>query len=88
MELKLHLYSITWVTSILKPKGPGCEIWDLEHGTRTLAPGTWNVDAKAQGNWTNCPKRPKNVLETLLDHLGRFDTKAHGPWNSTGTWDL
>ena len=48
MELKLHLYSITWVTSILKPKGPGCEIWDLELGTWTLAPGTWNVDAKAQ----------------------------------------
>ena len=29
MELKLHLYSITWVTSILKPKDPESGTWNL-----------------------------------------------------------
>ena len=53
MELKLHLDSITLVTSILKPKNPESGTWNLERGTRTLAPGTWNVDAKARGNWTH-----------------------------------
>ena len=43
MELKLHLYSITWVTSMLKPG-----IWNLELGTWALGRGTWHVSAKAR----------------------------------------
>ena len=62
MELKLHLYSITWVTSMLKPSDPVSVIWNLELGAWTLAPGTWNVDAEAQRNWTNCPRRAKIAL--------------------------
>ena len=43
MELKLHLYSITWVASILKPMDPGTL---LELGLRTWSfePGTWNLE--------------------------------------------
>ena len=39
MELKLHLYSITWVTSVLKPNEPGSATWNLDFGTWNLERG-------------------------------------------------
>ena len=39
MELKLHLYSITWVTSALKPNEPGSATWNLDFGTWNLERG-------------------------------------------------
>ena len=37
MELKLHLYSIAWVTSVLKPNEPGSATWNLDFRT-------WNME--------------------------------------------
>ena len=39
MELKLHLHSIAWVTSMLKPG-----IWNPELGTWTLGPKVWDLE--------------------------------------------
>ena len=49
MELKLHLYSITWVTSMLKPSDPGSVIWNLELGLWHLEHGTWMLKLKETG---------------------------------------
>ena len=39
MELKLHLYSITWVTSVLKPNEPGSATWNLDFRTWSMERG-------------------------------------------------
>ena len=82
MELKLHLYSITWVTSILKPDGPGTL---LEPGTCNLEPGSWNLELIASslelGTWS-LERGAFNLelgtwkLEHLDLHTPTFDAKV------------
>ena len=64
MELKLHLYSITSVTSILKPEDPESGTWNpsVELGRWHLEHGTWMLKLEETGHTGSaspgCPDLP------------------------------
>ena len=74
MELKLHLYSITWVASILKPMDPGTL---LVPGTCNLEPGSYNLELRA---WNLEPGAETGSSPMLKPWIFEIRSPMLKPW--------